>query len=313
MIRFDLSIILDYTVLEASDFIFNIQPACTAQQRITWEQLEIAPDVAAMEDVQGTPGNRFLRVRSQPGALRVKYDAIVDVAHHFELPDDVAELAIRELPAEVLPFVYPSRYCPSDKFVPIAIGEFGTLAPGYARVEAVRRWVQGRTRFTPGASHASTSAMDTYKSGQGVCRDYAHLMIAMCRALNMPARFMSSVDYGADPALGPIDFHSCVEVFLGDRWYLFDPSGISPRTGLVRIGTGRDASDASFATIFGKVQWASPRISIRAEQDKLSGLTEPMRHDYAVSTDAGFSEVDESLAPRGAVLRESTPTSREEK
>jgi transglutaminase-like putative cysteine protease len=106
--------------------------------------------------------------------------------------------------------------------------------------------------------------MDTLSSGTGVCRDFAHLMIALCRALSIPARFTTGIDYGADPALGPTDFHAYVEVFLEQRWYLFDPSGTAIPMGFVRIGTGRDAADVSFATIFGSVSSPPPLISIQA-------------------------------------------------
>ena len=129
-----------------------------------------------------------------------------------------------------------------------------------------------------------------------MCRDYAHLAVAFCRALNIPARQATAVDYGADPALGPTDFHCYVEAYLGDRWYIFDPSGISPRMGLLRIGTGRDASDTSFATIFGTVQWSMPRIKIRADGDALNGIVEPFRQDYAVSTDSASNQPDEAVA-----------------
>src|SRR5476649_2404682 len=121
-------------------------------------------------------------------------------------------------------------------------------------------------------------------------------MISMCRALNIPARLVTGIDYGADPALGPTDFHCYVEAFLGERWYIFDPSGISPRMGLIRIGTGRDASDVAFATIFGTVQWTMPRIAIHAEGDEVSGIAPPVRPDYAVSTDAAFAQPDAAVA-----------------
>jgi transglutaminase-like putative cysteine protease len=136
-------------------------------------------------------------------------------------------------------------------------------------------------------------------------------MISMCRALNVPARLATGVDYGADPSLGPTDFHCYVEAYLGDRWYTFDPSGISPRMGLLRIGTGRDASDVAFATIFGTVQWKTPLITIRAEGDEVNGIAPPVRHAYAVSTDAGFAEPDEAVAQlrgtSGIVARGSSP------
>jgi len=295
MIRFDLSIDLDYTVVTPSDFVFVIQPTNTPHQRVTWERLEIDPDVQYDEEITGSPGNRHLRLRAAPGKLLVSYDAIIDLVHHFEVPTEVPELPIAQLPAEVLQYVYPSRYCQSDRLAGVAMSQFAQMPPGYARVEAIRQWVQSRTKFQPGSSHPGTSAVDTYESCAGVCRDFAHLMISMCRALNIPARFATGIDYGADPALGPTDFHCYVEAYLGDRWYLFDPSGISPRMGLLRIGTGRDASEVAFATIFGTVQWTMPKIRIEAHGDEMNGIVVPFKHDYAISTDAGFSQPDEAL------------------
>ncbi|MGZ5032853.1 MAG: transglutaminase-like domain-containing protein [Usitatibacter sp.] len=296
MIRFDLSITLDYTVLSPSDFVFIIQPTNTPYQRVTWENLAVEPVVAVGEDTHGAPVNRHLRIHAEPGAFRLRYDAIIDLVHHLALPADLYEVPIAELPASVLQYVYPSRYCQSDRLMDIARSEFGTMAPGYGRVEAIRKWVQDRTRFQAGSSHPSTSALETYQCGAGVCRDFAHLMIGICRALNIPARLVTGVDYGADPSMGPTDFHCYVEAYLGDRWYLFDPSGISPRMGLLRIGTGRDASEVAFATIFGTVQWTMPRISIRADGDALNGIVEPFRHDYAVSTDSALAEPDDAVA-----------------
>jgi transglutaminase-like putative cysteine protease len=298
MIRFDLSITLDYQVIAPSDYVFVVQPTHTPYQRVTWERLATEPQLPVEEEVHGnagSPPNRHLRVSVPPGPFKLRYDAIVDLVHHFALPADLREVPIAELPAQVLQYIYPSRYCQSDRLLDVARAEFGTMAPGYERVEAIRRWVQGRTRFQIGSSNAGTSALETYQCSTGVCRDFAHLMITMCRALNIPARFTTGIDYGADPALGPTDFHCYVEAYLGDRWYLFDPSGISPRMGLIRIGTGRDASDVAFATIFGTVQWTMPRISIRTEGDAMNGLVEPFRHDYAVSTDAGLAEPDEAV------------------
>ncbi|MGE5616271.1 MAG: transglutaminase-like domain-containing protein [Bacillota bacterium] len=294
MIRFDLSIGLDYTVLTPSDFVFIFQPTNTPHQRVTWERLAIDPELPFDEQVVGWPRNRHVRLRAEPGSLHIHYDAIVDLVHHFELPSDVSEVPIAQLPAEVLQYVYPSRYCQSDRLAQVAIKEFGNHPPGYERVEAIRAWVQARTKFQVGSSHPGTSALDTYDTCQGVCRDFAHLMITMCRALNIPARLATGLDYGADPALGPPDFHCYVECYLTDRWYLFDPSGISPRMGLIRIGTGRDASEVAFATIFGSVQWSMPRVRIEAHGDEVNGITLPFRHDYAVSTDPAFAQPDES-------------------
>lgn len=296
MIRFDLSITLDYNVLSPSDFVFIVQPTNTPYQRVTWERLVTEPQLNVEEDIHGSPANRHLRVHAEPGSFRLRYDAIVDVVHHFALPADLREVPIAELPAAVLQYIYPSRYCQSDRLMDVARSEFGSMAPGYARVEAIRQWVQARTKFQIGSSHPGTSALETYQCSTGVCRDFAHLMISICRALNIPARLATAIDYGADPSMGPTDFHCYVETYLGDRWYLFDPSGISPRMGLLRIGTGRDASEVAFATIFGTVQWTMPKISIRAEGDAINGIVPPFRHDYAVSTDSALAEPDEAVA-----------------
>ena len=296
MIRFDLSLTLDYTVVSPSDFVFVIQPTNTPYQRVTWERVSAEPALETTEEHHGSPTNRHLRAHVEPGPFRLRYDAIVDLVHHFALPADLREVPIAELPAAVIQYIYPSRYCQSDRLLNVARQEFGHFAPGYERVEAIREWVQKRTRFQVGSSNPGTSALETYQCGAGVCRDFAHLMISVCRALNIPARFATGIDYGADPALGAPDFHCYVEVYLGDRWYVFDPSGISPRMGLLRIGTGHDASEVAFATIFGTVQWGMPRITIRAEGDQLNGLVEPFRHDYAVSTDSALAEPDEAVA-----------------
>jgi transglutaminase-like putative cysteine protease len=152
-------------------------------------------------------------------------------------------------------------------------------------VQTIRDWVLNRTTFTSNSSTSDTSAIDTLLGAVGVCRDFAHLMIALCRAINIPARFTTGIDYGADPALGPTDFHAYVEVWLGDRWYLFDPSGTAIPMGFVRLGTGRDAADVSFATIFGSVTSAAPRIAIEAMADDSGRLVVPHHCLQALSTD----------------------------
>ena len=126
--------------------------------------------------------------------------------------------------------------------------------------------------------------MDTLVEQVGVCRDFAHLMIALCRAVNIPARFVTGIDYGASATLGLPDFHAYVEVFLGDRWYSFDPTGITPPMGLVRIGTGRDAADVSFATLFGAVTSRAPIVAVSALDDPLNGFHLPHHSTESLST-----------------------------
>ena len=139
------------------------------------------------------------------------------------------EVPIAGIAPQVLPFIYPSRYCQSDRLRRLAAREFGHLRPGYWRVQAIHDWVKQRIAFTSGSSNSSTSAVDTLVEQVGVCRDFAHLMIALCRAVNIPARFVTGIDYGAAVELGLPDFHAYVEVFLGDRWYAVRSHRASPR------------------------------------------------------------------------------------
>ena len=286
MVRLKFSICLRYEILDqAADFIFNIHAAHTARQTVRNESLLISQPVRTTSYVEGPSRNRLFRLRAQPGPLVVNYDAEVEITHWFERPENIPETPIEHLPMDVLPYLYPSRYCESDKLTQLATQLFGHLPKGYTRVETIRRWVFERTRFLPGASTFSTSAVDTLHQQAGVCRDFAHLMIALCRALNLPARFSSGLDYGADPILGPTDFHAYVEVFLGGNWYLFDPSGTAMPMGFLRIGTGRDAADISFATIFGTIKSEVPVLSIVAADAPASGFVLPHVCKEALSTD----------------------------
>jgi len=290
MIRLQFSINLHYEILDnPSDFIFNIHAAQTRCQSVVAEQLTVNQQVDPMIYTDPTYGTRFLRLKGDPGNLDIRYEATVDINHHVESPGRLMEAPVADLPADILPYVYPSRYCQSDRLRRFAGREFGHLRQGYWRAQAVSDWVRQRTVFTSGSSNSSTSAIDTVIDQIGVCRDFAHLMIALCRACNIPARFVTGIDYGADPGMGPTDFHAYVEVYLSGRWYLFDPTGVSPPMGLVRLGTGRDAADVSFATMFGSVRSYAPVIVIEALEDSTLGLTLPRHSLDALSTHGGIA------------------------
>ena len=286
MIRLRLSLELDYDIAEPGcDFIFNIHAAHTGRQRVLEEALTLSQDVPAKVETDPATLNRYLRVQALAGPLRVAYDATVDLTHHFGDPSQIAEVPVARLPAEVLGYIYPSRYCQSDRLHRLAMREFGQRWQGYSRVQGIRDWVLERTTFASNTSDSNTTAIDTLLETVGVCRDFAHLMIALCRAINIPARFTTGIDYGANPALGPTDFHAYVEVYVGDRWYMFDPSGTAIPMGFVRFGTGRDAADVAFATIFGSVITHAPRISIEAIAGDDGRLVMPYHCAEALSTD----------------------------
>jgi transglutaminase-like putative cysteine protease len=275
---------LHYDVFGPADFIFNIHASRSAQQRVRSEALVVEPAVAWRVETEPSFGNRLLRLRADPGPLDIRYNGSVEVEQVIADPARVVAGAIDALPAEVLPFLRPSRYCQADRVQQLAWREFGQMTPGHEQADAVCRWVRANVEFRAGTSTIATSAVETLEQGVGVCRDFVHLAIALLRGLNYPARFVSGVDYGAPEGLGPPDFHSYVEAYIGERWWLFDPTGITPLTGLIRIGTGRDAADVAFATMFGNVRGAMPKVTFAATDDAAAGVVLPQPTNLAVST-----------------------------
>jgi transglutaminase-like putative cysteine protease len=287
MVRIELAIDLQYDIAApGADFVFNVHCAHTRSQVVYTEHMQINQQVIPELYTDPISHNRYLRLHAWAGPLTLHYQAVVDLHHHLARPEEIGEVPVSQLPPEVLAYIYPSRYCQSDLLGAVVMAEFANLPQGYSRVVAIQNWVRRRVRFTANTSNSQTSAMDTLNQGQGVCRDFAHLMIALCRALSIPARFATGIDFGADPALGPTDFHAYVEVFLGGRWYIFDPSDTAIPMGFVRMGTGRDAADVSFATIFGPVQSQAPRIQVRALHDPAKKWEMPWRRTDAISTDS---------------------------
>ncbi|MGN5351953.1 transglutaminase-like domain-containing protein [Ralstonia sp. 22086] len=285
MVRMQYSICLTYEIHDQSaDFIFNFHAAQTARQTIVAESLQLTPAVPTT--LQTEPGllNRHLRVQAPRGHLAINYVATVDMHHLLTPPQSLFEVRVADLPLDVIPFLAPSRYCESDRLMAFARREFGGYQRGYALVLAIRDWVCRYVEFIPLSTSEQTSAVSTLVDRHGVCRDYAHLMIALCRALSIPARFATSVNYGADPALGPPDFHAFVEVYLGNRWNLLDPSNGSMPMGLLRIGTGRDATEVPVAMIFGDVEPARPSVQVHALTSAEPKADLPMPTDQAICT-----------------------------
>jgi len=267
-----------------ADFLFNIHCANTPNQLVLTEQLDLNQDVPTDAWTDSNTHSRYMRLHAKPGELRVAYSATVEIIHHFSAMERIEEVPISNLPTEVIQYLYPSRYCQSDRLLRLAANEFGQMTMGYRRVQAVCSWVNRHLAFTPNSSNSMTSAADTIIERVGICRDYAHLMIALCRAINIPARFVTGTDYGCPAGYGPPDFHAYVEVYLADRWYIFDPTGLTIPMGLVRFGTGRDAADVAFATIFGSVSSMSPRIQAIALTNTGSDVVMPYSPCGAIST-----------------------------
>lgn len=263
MLRMDYQVKLQYESRGHGDFVLNICPARTRSQRVLNETLAVEGATPSYTFTDPVTANRINRLYTEGGPVTVRYAGTVELEHVIVDATTIEERAIRSMPSEVVPYILPSRYCPSDKMRSLALAVFGNVAPGYTRVAAICEWVTQHVRFTPDAAGTGKCAMETFDSRTGGSRDYAHLMIAMCRALNIPARYVTGVDYGADSELGPTAFQAYAEVFLGQRWYLFDASGMMPVMGLIRIGTGRDAADVSFETLFGNVHGSRPVVGIQ--------------------------------------------------
>lgn len=286
MISLKFSIELQYEIdPPGCDFILSIHAAQTAYQTVANESLTLTQDLPLHMYTDPITHTRFLRLKAMPGLLSVNYNACVNLNHYLAEPAQINETSIENLPGEVLPYIYPSRYCQSDRLQKLAMKEFGHIWQGYSRVQAIRYWVLNHVSFQSNSSTSTTTAVDTLIERVGVCRDFAHLMIALCRAVNIPSRFATGIDYGADPILGPTDFHAYVEVYLGDRWYIFDASGVAIPSGFLRLGTGRDAADSAFATIFGSVRGSAPIIHIEAIPNQDGVLNIPQHQSCAISTD----------------------------
>jgi transglutaminase-like putative cysteine protease len=241
---------LSYTLLEDTHFLFIVHAMAGMDQEILEESLRITP--AVEHEVRADPwrGHRTLRLKAGAGPLTLRYRARVRL-HRAAADRRAAEVPIEALPHEVLPDLMPTRYCESDRLASAAWKMFGDSAPGYARVQAVNDWIHGHVEYRTGSTDTSTTACDAFLQRAGVCRDFAHLGVAFCRALNIPARL--AVGY-ARFDVPPPDFHAVFEAFIGGRWELFDPTGLTDPRDLVRIAVGRDAGDVAFATLFGSVR-----------------------------------------------------------
>ena len=192
-------------------------------------------------------GNPVRRLTAPQGEFDFTYQSTIEVQPNTVLPPDAPELEPAHIPAHCLIYTVPSRYCQSDKLQRLAQSEFGAMTPGGSRVGTIAKWIRERVEYRYGTTDAMTDAFDTATSRAGVCRDFAHLMIAFCRALGVPARYVSG--YCLD--LEPPDFHAWVQVYVGDAWYNVDATFEGVRPALVPIAYGRDAADVPMTTLFG--------------------------------------------------------------
>lgn len=250
---------LRYDVRRPTSFILAVQAADGADQAVIDETILLPPGVEADFFVDAFAGNRFVRFLAQPGPLDIGYAAQVERVGLVDQRGFIGGEVINDLPLTVLPYLNPSRYCPSDRLTAFARQTFGASPQGLGQARAIADWIAASVAYRAGTSSGATSALDTLVDRVGVCRDFAHLGAALCRALDMPARFVSC--YALD--LRPADFHAVFQVYLDGAWRTFDPTRRAPLGGLVSIGFGRDAADVAFAATFGDARFESKSISVR--------------------------------------------------
>ena len=252
---------LTYHVDEPAPMLLMVQPRLTAGQSLVAQQSSIDTGVK-VEHLHDSHGNLVLRLMLLPGANCLRHDAVLFVPDSVdELPTPAlagSAIMAAVLPMDVLRYTLPSRFCESDKLGSRASELFGHQVPGLATARAICDWTYRNIEYRYGSGDPSLSACDAMARGYGVCRDFAHVMVALCRALDIPARYVAGympLFEASDSDIG-LDFHAYVEAWIDGAWHVFDPRHNRPHVGRVKIAHGMDAVDCAFATIYGQASTA---------------------------------------------------------
>jgi transglutaminase-like putative cysteine protease len=256
---------LAYHMPAPADVLLAIEAAPTEEQRLIDDRLTVSGG-GPLRTVPGDDGIGRRTWTRAHGSFLAEYRGTLDVERKPEPIIGLPPADRRDLPAHVIPYLWPSRFCESDRFVSFVAKQFGSLAGG-ASVDAMARWIRSNIHYQIGSSNEKTSALDTFVAREGVCRDFSHVMAAFARAAGIPARLVSAYAWQLEPP----DFHAVVDVWLDGGWRLVDASGLAPVEGLVRIAVGRDATDVSFMTIFGFAQFLDQRVRVTRIDDGPAG------------------------------------------
>ena len=248
---------LRYQVAEPAAAIAKVHVRREAGQTITNEALELTSGAHLEIVPDPASGARWL-TGTVAGEFEIAYRAVVDVLPRAPLPSDARQHDWTQLDSEALTYLLPSRFCPSDKFGRFVEREFRHTAPGGERVNAILDWLHAKIDYLHGVSDAETTAERTFVDRAGVCRDFTHLGITLCRASGIPARAVAAYALALEPA----DFHAVMEVYVGGGWWLIDPTRLAPTDGLIRIVHGRDAADIAFLTTAGAAVPVAVTVSV---------------------------------------------------
>jgi transglutaminase-like putative cysteine protease len=251
IVRLGYDIQFDLAAPVAMVALLNVHPSRVADL-LEPDELLVEPAVQ-IDSFIDSFGNRCTRFLAQTGSLRLSNSTLIsDSGLPDEINPDAREIPVQDLPHDVIRYLYNSRYCEVDRFSVIALELFGAIPPGWSRVQAICDWIHSRVTFGYQYARPTKTALDVYTERFGVCRDFQHLAVTMCRALNIPARYVTGYlgDIGI-PVTGIMDFSAWFEVYLEHRWWAFDARNNQPRIGRILMAAGRDASDVAITTSFG--------------------------------------------------------------
>ena len=260
--RLDASCEIVFQTDEFVPAVLMLRPRSGWGQWISREEYSFHPRVPVIEFTD-IFGNLCQRVVIPPGITQLRACCTVDTPDEVDIDTNAAYILPGNLPDTVLHFLYPSRYCPSDQLSMLAAEIVQNAIPGYPQVEAIRAWMHQHVEYRYGTSTQATTALDTANSRTGVCRDFAHLGIALCRALNIPARMV----VGYAQALKVQDIHAWFEAYVGGRWFVFDGTSEKTSGNRIAIAYGRDATDVAFVTQFGPLILSNLTVSVIPSAD----------------------------------------------
>ncbi|ACT58565.1 transglutaminase-like domain-containing protein [Hirschia baltica] len=248
---------LKYSFAGTSDVLLAIEVIPMADQHLIQDQMNVSsgPSLHTAEGVDGL--GRRTWITNAEGILEITYQAEVDILRQAKSTQGVYGSEHEELPPYVIPYLFASRYCESDNMVAFVQATFPQQCLG-DKIDAMSQWINQNLTYAHGVSNETTTASDTFFSRRGVCRDFAHLLIAFVRAAGVPARMVSVYA----PEVMPPDFHAVVEVWLNGEWFLVDPTGLAPVDHMARMAVGRDATDISFMTIFGAAEMLEQNVDV---------------------------------------------------
>lgn len=278
--KFEVAANVSYKAFSDATLILNVQPFRSSEQVVLEESFTTSPAIK-MKELNAMSGEKRFKIIEIPeaGDITVSYKAIVENRFRIIPAEKLDDVPISLMPASALNYLNPSRYCQSDRLYRFAYHQFGSHQHAYQKVMAVRDWIYRNVQYG-GFTTAQTSAYDTITEQIGVCRDFAHLGVALCRALTIPARYFTGYAY----RLTPPDFHACFEAYLGGHWIVIDATKLAPLNGLVKIATGVDAVDTAFASIFGNLQFLNMNVNTKS----LNAVFEELDFD---STSQGYSYI----------------------